>query len=218
MCCSTFIKEMKTSEVDHAVGSSFLPCAEENRRAKDAFEAFDHAPIVATVFREMKELEDFCGGLKSHHAALLPDSQGGDPNGNEPVLAVGQSKIRMRDNVKEVLAVTPTMDLLGGGWPAKRQTAEDKRTSVESKFLLAVLSLLADKADRVELLDVPFADSKVGQYGGHGSETGFGTAKSVSLAAGLYRGVPEVFQNWVILRSKGFYSERKQRPRIDVKP
>jgi len=124
----------------------------------------------------------------------------------------------MRDDVKEKLAVAPTMDLLSGGRPAQRQAAQNKRMRVESKLLLAVLPLLADKADRVELPEVPFADSKVGQYGGHGSETGFGTAKSVSLAAGLYRGVPEVFQNWVMLGSKGFYSERKQRPRIDVKP
>ena len=89
---------------------------------------------------------------------------------------------------------------------------------MESKFLLAVRALLADKADRVELLEVPFADPHIGQYGGHGSETGFGTVKRVGLAADLYRGVPEVFQNWVMLRSKGFYSERKQRPRVDVKP
>ena len=117
------IEEMKASEVDHSVGRGFLPCAEENRSAEDALEAFDHAPIMATVFREMKELEDFCGGLKSHHAALLPDSQGGDPNGNEPVLAVGQSKIRVSDDVKGEFAVSPAMDLLCGGWPTKRQAA-----------------------------------------------------------------------------------------------
>ena len=89
---------------------------------------------------------------------------------------------------------------------------------MEPKYLLAVRPLLADKADRVELLEVPFADSKVGQYGGHGSETGFGTAKSVGLATGLHGGAPEVFQNSVMLKQIGFYSERKQRPRVDVKP
>ncbi len=208
---------MKASEVDHSIGSGFLSCTEENRSAEDSLEAFDHAPIMATVFREMKELEDFCGGLKSHHAALLPDCQRGDPNRNEPILAVGQSKIRVSDDVKEEFAVSPAMDLLCGGWPAKRQAAENKRTRLEPEFLLAVRPLLANKADRVELLEVPFADPQVGQYGGHGSETGFGTAKSVALATGLHRGVPEVFQNSVMLRQKGFYSERK-RPRVDVKP
>ena len=89
---------------------------------------------------------------------------------------------------------------------------------MEGKFLLTALPLLADKADRVELLEVPFADPQVWQYGVHGSEAGFGSAKSVCLAARLHGGVPEVFQNWVMLRSKGFYSERKQRPRIDVRP
>jgi len=120
--------------------------------------------------------------------------------------------------VKEEFAVSPAMDLLSGGWPTKRQAAQNKRTRVEPKFLLAVLPLLADKADRVKLLEVPLADPDGRQYGGHGSETGFGTAKSVGLAIGLHGGVPEVFQNSLMLRQMGFYSERKQRPRVDVKP
>ena len=120
--------------------------------------------------------------------------------------------------MKEVLAVSSAMDLLSSGWAPERQTTKNKRPRVESKLLLAVGSLLADKANRVELLELPLANPDGRQYGGHGSETGFGTAKRVGLAAGLCRGVPEVFQNWVMLRSKGFYSERKQRPRVDVKP
>ena len=213
------IEEMKASEVDHSVGSGFLPCAEDNRSAEDPLEAFDNAAIMATVFREMKELEDFCGGLKSHHAALLPDCQGGDPNRNEAVLAVGQSKIRVSDDVKEEFAVSPAMDLLGVGWPAKRQTAENKRTRVEPKFLLAVRPLLADKADRVKLLEVPLADPDGRQYRGRGTETEFCITKSVVLGTGVHAGsVPEVFQNSIMSRQKGFYSERKQRPRVDVKP
>ena len=40
------IEEMKTREVDHSVGSGFLPCAEENRSSEDVLEAFDDAPML----------------------------------------------------------------------------------------------------------------------------------------------------------------------------
>jgi len=42
---------MKASEVDHWVGSDFLPCAEENSGAKDALETLNDAPIMPAVFR-----------------------------------------------------------------------------------------------------------------------------------------------------------------------
>ena len=63
----------------------------------------------------MKEIENFCGRLKSHDAALLVNGEGGNPDGDEAILTVGQSIIRVSDDVKEKFAIASAMDLLCGG-------------------------------------------------------------------------------------------------------
>ena len=111
---------------------------------------------MPAVFGKVKELENFGSRLESHNAVLLADCQCGNPNRDEPVLAVWQPEIGMRDDVKKEFAVSPTMDLLCGGWTPERKPAQNKGPRVECKLLVAVCSLFADKTDRVKLLQLVF--------------------------------------------------------------
>ena len=82
------IKKMKTRAVNHLVGAGLLFRTKENGGGKNSLETFDDASIMPAVFREVKELENFCSRSESHNAVLLADSERGNPNRDEPVLAV----------------------------------------------------------------------------------------------------------------------------------
>jgi hypothetical protein len=103
---------MKTREVDHTILDGLRFGAEENSGAENAPEGFDDAPIMPTVFRQVKEIEDLGSRLKPDDAALLPNRQRGDPNWNQAILAVRQSEFGMSDNMKKEFSISPAVDLL----------------------------------------------------------------------------------------------------------
>ncbi len=114
---------MKASVVDHSAFAVFLTCAEENRGAKDPLETVDDAPIMSAIFRQAEKVEDFCGRLKSHRAALLANCERGNPNRDRAILAVRQSEVWVSKDVEEESAISPAMDLASGGWTPERQSA-----------------------------------------------------------------------------------------------
>jgi len=138
---------VKSRAVDHAVDAGMLLGSKENCCCKNSLETFDDAPIVAAIFRQVEEVEHLRCGLEARDTALLADGKRRNPNGYEPVLAVWQPEIGMRDDVKKEFAVAPTMDLLCGRGTPERKPAQNKGSGVERKRLTAILPLLAHKTD-----------------------------------------------------------------------
>jgi hypothetical protein len=154
------VKKVKPGPVEGGVAARVVIGAEENRRGKDSLKAFDHSCVISAVCRKMEEGQHLDGVCKVDGAASPLYS---NPDGDQPVLAEWQAIVRMGNDVKEEFAIAATMDKLGGRWPAKRESAENKRPSVEGEFLPAAGTLFADQANRLDLLQPPFGNSDGGQ-------------------------------------------------------
>jgi len=87
-------------------------------------------------------------------AALLFESEGGDPNGDQAVLAVGKSNARVSGDLQEEPTITPGVGRLTVRRTAKRDAAEDKRSGVVSKFLLVLITLLADELEGLQVFSL----------------------------------------------------------------
>lgn len=75
-------------------------------------------------------------------------------------MAIRQAKVGMGNDMKEEFAVAPTMNELGGWRLTQRETAEDERSCMKGKFLFAIVALLADELNGIELFQPPFGDTK----------------------------------------------------------
>jgi len=74
------------SRTNFALDSSLF---QESRSGKDSLETLHDAAIPLAVLEEVKEVEHLGGSAKSHNPAALAKGEGCDPDGNEPVLTVG---------------------------------------------------------------------------------------------------------------------------------
>ncbi len=131
-------------------------CAEEDGRCEYSLEAFDHSGVIPSIFREMEEAQHFGGAGKADGSGFLFHGQCCDPDGNQSILAEWQTEVWMRDEVEEEFAVAPAMYELRQRWAAQRESAQDKWPGIEREFLPAASALLADEADRLDLLQPPF--------------------------------------------------------------
>jgi hypothetical protein len=95
----------------------------------------------------MEKVEHLGGRIEMKLAGFLPQSEGGHPDGDEPVLAEWKSEVGMRYDVKRKFAVASAMHEFCGGWAAKREAAQDERSGIESEFLAPAGTLLSDEAD-----------------------------------------------------------------------
>lgn len=141
------VEKMEPGPVKERFAAGVVIGAKENRRGKDSLEAFDHSSVISAVCRKMEEGQHLDGVCKVDGAASLLDGEGGDPDGDQSVLAEGQAIVGMGNDVKEEFAIASTMNELGGRWPAKRESAENERPRVEGEFLTAAGTLLADQAN-----------------------------------------------------------------------
>ena len=57
----------------------------------------------------------------------------------------------MARDIKKESAVAPRMNQLGPRWPAERNAAENERSGMVGKLLLAIFPFLADKRDSLKL-------------------------------------------------------------------
>lgn len=89
-------------------------------------------------------------------ARFLPDGERGHPDRDEAVLAEWQAEFGMADDLKEESAVAASMRSLASGRTAQRYTAEDERPGMEGKFLFAIVTLLADETDNLDLPQLAF--------------------------------------------------------------
>jgi hypothetical protein len=157
------VEKVKPTPVDHVISGGLFLRAEENGCGEDSLETFNNAVIMVSIRRQVEESEHLGSGSESDGAALLPQGQGGDPYGNEPVLAEGQSELRMADDVEKKFAAVPQMSELFAGWPAEWNAAKNKGSSIECEVLLPSLALFADKHDSLEFFQAALCDADGGK-------------------------------------------------------
>jgi len=91
--------------------------------------------------------------------ALLLDGQRRDPDRNQAILAEGQTKTWMGDDLQKELAVLTTMNQLPGRWAAQGESAEHEWAGVVSDFLPTIFPLLSDQVDGLEFFDSLLSDT-----------------------------------------------------------
>lgn len=148
---SKAVEKVKTRPVGDAAPGGLIVGAKEDGRSEDSLEALYDASVMTTVFREVEEVQHLGGAGETHCAALLSHGECRYPDGNEPILTKGQTESGMPGNLKEELAVAPSVGELIFGWWAKRKAAEHEGTSVVGEVLLATLPFLADEGYGLEL-------------------------------------------------------------------
>ena len=145
------IKKMKTRGIHQQISIRMIMGAEEDGRCEDSLKALNNSPVMATVGSEAEEIEHLKGSLKVDGAALLLDGESGYPNGDQPILAEGQAKLRVRRDLQKELSVPSCMGQLTGLGAAERQATKNKRPRMEGEFLFPLGALLAGELDGIEL-------------------------------------------------------------------
>ncbi|MGA2075106.1 MAG: hypothetical protein ABSH52_16570 [Terriglobia bacterium] len=101
------IKKMKSSSVEHQLAIRFVIGAKKHGGAKDALKTFHKPAISLAIFEETEKIENLGSGPKANDPAALANGDGRHPDWNEPILAVRQSELRMTENLKEKLSISP---------------------------------------------------------------------------------------------------------------
>lgn len=99
-----------------------------------------------------------------HTTALLLDGQRREPDRNQAILAEGQTKSWMGDDLQKELAVLTTVDQLPTRWAAQGEATEHKRAGVVRQLLLSIPTLFSDELDGIELLESQLCDRNRVQY------------------------------------------------------
>ena len=146
------IHEVEASRVDKGLLDTFPFGAKENRGSENSLEGRFDPAVLASILWQVKIVEQFGWALEMNDAALLFDSQSGQPNRDEAILPVRQTEPRMSGDLKDQHSVAPSVDELVCGRPAKRKSAQHKRPRVKGNLLLMILPLLTDEVDAIEVL------------------------------------------------------------------
>ncbi len=170
------IKKVKPGPINDKAASRLLIRPEEDSGSKYPLETFHDSVIAFAVLEEVEEIEDLGSRTKSDNTSMLADGHGGDPDRDEPILAVREAKLRMADNLKEESSVAPCVGQLIRSRAAERETTKNKRSSVESKLLIALLALLTDELYGVEPPCATGRDTNVRQNFANGDKGGRETA------------------------------------------
>lgn len=139
------VEEVEPGPVDHCSRFGLLFSSEKDCGAEDPLEAIDNAAIVRAVFRKAEEIKHLSCGVKMNLAGFLPDCKRCDPDGDQAVLAEGQTELGMPDDLKEETTVAPSMGGLALRRPSQGNTTKDKRPRIKGKFLFPVVTLLANE-------------------------------------------------------------------------
>jgi len=150
---------MVADTIDDKCATRLVIRPEKDGSGKYPLETFHDAAISLAVFEEMEKIEDLGSCLEPDNGTALADGHSGYPDGEEPILAVRQTVLRMADDLKEEFSITPCVGQLMGWRATEGKTAKDKGPGVEGQFLAASGALLADQANRFELLESPLSDT-----------------------------------------------------------
>ena len=99
------IKKVKSSSVYNDCLLALVFGAEEDGGAKDALESLNDSVVMISILRKIEVVEHLRRAPKADNAAFLENGQGGDPDGNQAILAKRQSIPRVPDDIKGKLAV-----------------------------------------------------------------------------------------------------------------
>ena len=209
---SKAVKKVKTRPVGDAVSSWLIVRAKEDGGREDALESLYDPAVMAAVFREAEEVQHSSRAVEVDSPALLLDRERCDPDGNQPVLAEGQTELGVPGDFKEELSVAASVGQLTFGRRAKWKPAEDERSGVVGEFLAAVRARLADQANAFELLEPELGEANGGQDGLKGSaeKSGSGWGSSVGPTTVTYVTVRKLCQKCIDMKGKGVHFERKQ--------
>lgn len=100
----------------------------------------------------MEEVEHLGGTSKADNPAAPAQGQGGNPNCDEPVLAVRKTKLRVADNLEEEFAVAADVRSGISRRASQGKAAQDERVGMKSALLSAGLALFANESNGFELL------------------------------------------------------------------
>ena len=93
---------------------------------------------------------------------FLLKSEGCNPDGDQAVLPIRQTVVRMRGDVQEELATVACVYQLGLWRSPQREPAKHEGPGVEGQRLLTILSLFVNKLDGIELFELTFRDTENG--------------------------------------------------------
>ena len=155
---------MEADGIRHDGSLALLLRPKEDGGAKDALKTLNDSVVVVSVLRQFEVVEHLGRTGKADHTTLLENGQGRNPNGDEAILAEGQTKTWMGDDLQKELAVLPTMNQLPCRRAAQGESAEHKWASMLCQLLLPVRSLVADKLDCLELLEPKLRDRNRVKY------------------------------------------------------
>jgi hypothetical protein len=160
MCCSTFIKKVKSRPVEDEFAFGLVVTSEEDGGREDALETL-HDPVVPlTVLEKVEEVEHLGGSVESYNPATLANRERCYPDWNEAILAEGQSELGMTEDLKEELSIASRVKQLVDGRSAEWKSAEHEGASMKSELLLSVCALFLDELDGLDLFQPTFADAE----------------------------------------------------------
>ncbi len=91
---------------------------------------------MESIFGQTEKVEHLSSRVEMGVARLLPESERGDPDRDETILAERKSEVRMRDDVKRKFAVAPAMDELAGcSFTSRTARPSQKRPVVRNNLV-----------------------------------------------------------------------------------
>lgn len=160
------VEVMEAGPVEDEVFADVAFGAEEDGGGENALEAFDEAAVVGSGFLEAEGFEHFAGGAEADGAAVLAEGEGGDPDGDDPVLAEGEAETGVAGEAQEELAVLAGVFEGGFGDAADGEAAEDEGAGIEDEVLLPFLAFGVDDFDGGEFFGFAFGDGEFDGLGG----------------------------------------------------
>lgn len=153
------IEEVESGPIKDRFAIGFVTGSEEDGSRKDPLEPFHDAAVPFAVLEEMEEVKHLGGTSKADHPAALAQSQGGNPNCDEPVLTVRKPKLWVADNLEEEFAVAADVRSGISRRSSQGETAQDERAGMKGELLPTGLALFANELNGFKLLQSTFGDT-----------------------------------------------------------
>jgi len=81
---------------------------------------------MEAVFGQAEEVEHLSSGIEPNLTGFLPEGERGNPDGDQPVLAKGETKLRVSDDLQEEFAIPARVAQLTGRWAAEGESTKDE--------------------------------------------------------------------------------------------
>ncbi len=137
--------------------------AEKDCGRKNPLETLDQSVVVITIWGKLEEVKHLRSSFKLHCAALLPQCQGCNPDGDQSVLAERQPVFRMTDDMEKEFSAMPGVSQLSTGCLTQRDSAENEGPRIIGKFLLPDFTLVSNELDGIELFHAARRDANGGE-------------------------------------------------------